>query len=142
MLERTAWYILLVEDNLVDAELIRTAIQKSDAPVSFDVARDGEEALTYLKRWEEGSPVPIVILLDLKLPGVSGLEVLKELKTHPRYRVLPVVVLTSSNDAEDIQQSYELGANSYILKSIDYDLFAKAVNIIQRYWCRLNVHPE
>jgi CheY-like chemotaxis protein len=142
MLERTSCYILLVEDNLLDADLVRLAVQKTEAPVSFNVAQDGEEALADLKRWETGSPVPILILLDLKLPGVSGLEVLKKIKTHPRYRILPVVVLTSSNDAGDIRQAYELGANSYILKSIDYDQFASAVVLIHRYWCGLNVHPE
>lgn len=142
MLERTSCYILLVEDNPVDADLIHLAIQKAEPPVSFDVASNGEEALAYLERWEKGSPTPIVILLDLKLPGVSGLEVLKRLKAHPRYRILPVVVLTCSNDAADIRQAYELGANSYILKSIDYDQFSSAVSLIQHYWCGLNVRPE
>jgi CheY-like chemotaxis protein len=142
MFDRTSCYILLVEDNILDADLIRHAMQKSEANVNLDVARDGEEALLFLKRWEEGTPTPIVILLDLKLPKVSGLEVLSSLKTHPRYKVLPVVVLTSSNLSEDIQKAYELGANSYILKSIDYDQFANAVGLIHRYWCGLNVHPE
>jgi CheY-like chemotaxis protein len=142
MLERTSCYILLVEDNPVDTDLIRLAIQKTELPVSFDVACDGEEALAYLERWEKGSPTPIVILLDLKLPGVSGLEVLKQLKAHPRYRILPVVVLTSSTEATNIRQAYELGANSYILKSIDYDQFSSAVSLIQHYWCGLNVRPE
>jgi CheY-like chemotaxis protein len=142
MFDRSSCYILLVEDNVLDADLIRHAVQKAEASVNFDVARDGEEALFFLKRWEQGTPTPIVILLDLKLPKVSGLEVLAILKTHPRYKVLPVVVLTSSNLPEDIQKAYELGANSYILKSIDYDQFANAVNLIHRYWCGLNVHPE
>ena len=142
MFDRSSCYILLVEDNVLDADLIRHAIQKAEASVSFDVARDGEEAVFFLKRWEEGTPTPIVILLDLKLPKLSGLEVLSVLKTHPRYKVLPVVVLTSSNLSEDIQKAYELGANSYILKAIDYDEFARAVSLIHRYWCGLNVHPE
>jgi CheY-like chemotaxis protein len=142
MFDRTSCYILLVEDNVLDADLIRHAMQKAEASVNFDVARDGEEALLFLKRWEQGTPTPIVILLDLKLPKVSGLEVLSILKAHPRYKVLPVVVLTSSNLSDDIQKAYELGANSYILKSIDYDQFANAVNLIHRYWCGLNVHPE
>jgi CheY-like chemotaxis protein len=142
MFDRSSCYILLVEDNVLDADLIRHAIQKAEAAVNFDVARDGEEALFFLKRWEQGSPSPIVILLDLKLPKLSGLEVLSVLKTHPRYKVLPVVVLTSSNLSDDIQKAYALGANSYILKSIDYDQFSKAVSLIHRYWCGLNVHPE
>jgi CheY-like chemotaxis protein len=142
MFDRTSCYILLVEDNVLDADLIRHAMQKAEANANLDVARDGEEALLFLKHWEEGTPTPIVILLDLKLPKVSGLEVLNVLKTHPRYKVLPVVVLTSSNLSDDIQKAYELGANSYILKSIDYDQFANAVSLIHRYWCGLNVHPE
>jgi len=142
MFDRSSCYILLVEDNVLDADLIRHAIQKAEAAVNFDVARDGEEALFYLKRWEQGTPTPIVILLDLKLPKLGGLEVLSVLKQHPRYKDLPVVVLTSSSLAEDIQKAYELGANSYILKSIDYDQFSNAVELIHRYWCGLNVHPE
>jgi len=142
MFDRSSCYILLVEDNILDADLIRHAVQKAEAAINFDVARDGEEALSFLKQWEKGNPTPIFILLDLKLPKVSGLEVLAAIKTHPRYKVLPVVVLTSSNLPEDIQKAYELGANSYILKSIDYDQFSSAVNLIHRYWCGLNVHPE
>jgi len=142
MFDRSSCYVLLVEDNVLDADLIRHAIQKKEASVNLDVARDGEEALSFLKRWEEGNPTPIVILLDLKLPKVSGLEVLNAIKAHPRYKVLPIVILTSSNLSDDIQKAYELGANSYILKSIDYDQFANAVSLIHRYWCGLNVHPE
>lgn len=142
MLDRTSSYVLLIEDNAQDADLIRHAILQAEATIIFDVARDGEEALEYLKKWEAGSPVPILILLDLKLPKVSGLDVLKKLKTHPRYRVLPTVVLTSSNAADDIRKSYDLGANSYILKSVDYDQFTKAVGLIHRYWCGLNIYPE
>jgi len=142
MLDRTSCYILLVEDNDLDADLIRHALQKAEVIVNLDVARDGEEALLFLKRWEEGAPIPIVILLDLKLPKMGGFEVLSALKAHPRYKVLPVVMLTSSSLSNDIQKAYELGANSYIVKSIDYDQFASAAILIHRYWCRLNVHPE
>lgn len=142
MFDRSTCYILLVEDNVLDADLIRHAIQKADATITLDVARDGEEALYFLKQWEQGNPTPIAILLDLKLPKLSGLEVLNALKTHPLYKVLPVVILTSSNLSEDIQKAYELGANSYILKSIDYDQFSNAASLIHRYWCGLNVQPE
>ena len=142
MFDRSTCTILLVEDNALDADLIRHAIPGGEAPINFDVARDGEEALLYLKRWEQGTPTPIVILLDLNLPKLSGLEVLNVLKTHPRYKILPIVVLTSSNLPDDIQKAYEFGVNSYILKSIDYDQFSKAVGLIYRYWCGLNVHPE
>jgi CheY-like chemotaxis protein len=142
MFDRSTCTILLVEDNVLDADLIRHAIPEGEATIHFDVARDGEEALLFLKRWEQGTPTPIVILLDLNLPKLSGLEVLNVLKTHPRYKILPIVVLTSSNLPDDIQKAYALGANSYILKSIDYDQFSKAVSLIYRYWCGLNVHPE
>lgn len=117
-------------------------MQKVEASVNLEIASDGEEAIQYLDHWDKGNPTPIVILLDLKLPKISGLEVLKRLKTHPKYKMLPVVILTSSNELIDIQQAYELGANSYILKAIDYDQFAYAIGLIHRYWCGLNVHPE
>jgi CheY-like chemotaxis protein len=135
-------HILLVEDNVLDADLIKRALQKVQSSIHLEIASDGEEATTYLEKWEKGTPTPILILLDLKLPKISGLDVLKQLKTHPKYKLLPVVVLTSSNEMLDIQQAYTLGANSYILKAIDYDQFAYAIGLIHRYWCGLNVHPE
>jgi CheY-like chemotaxis protein len=138
----TSCHILLVEDNSLDADLIKRAMLKVETSVNLEIASDGEEAIQYLDRWDKGTPTPIVILLDLKLPKISGLEVLKRLKSHPKYKLLPVVVLTSSNELIDIQQAYELGANSYILKAIDYDQFAYAIGLIHRYWCGLNVHPE
>lgn len=139
---RASCHILLVEDNVLDADLIRRALQKAESSVYLEIAVDGEEAIQFLEKWEKGSPVPIVILLDLKLPKISGLDVLKRLKTHPKYKFLPVVVLTSSNELLDIQQAYDLGANSYILKAIDYEEFSSAISLIHRYWCGLNVHPE
>ncbi|PWH14560.1 MAG: two-component system response regulator [Anaerolineae bacterium] len=134
--------ILLIEDNLLDADLIKRALQKMETGIQVELASDGEEALLYLEKWDKGTPTPIVILLDLKLPKINGLEVLKKLKTHSRYKLLPVVVLTSSNETTDIQQAYALGANSYILKAIDYDQFSSAIGLIHRYWCGLNVYPE
>lgn len=138
----TPCHILLVEDNPLDADLIQRALHKVEAGIRLEIAADGEEALAYLERWEKGSPLPVVILLDLKLPKISGLDVLRRLKTHPKYKLLPVVVLTSSNELLDIRQAYALGANSYILKAIDYDQFSSAVNLIHRYWCGLNIYPE
>jgi len=138
----TSCHILLVEDNVLDADLIKRALQKVEASINLEIASDGEEAIEYLDRWEKGTPTPIVILLDLKLPKISGLDVLKQLKSHPKYKLLPVVVLTSSNEMLDIQQAYDLGANSYILKAIDYEQFSNAISLIHRYWCGLNVHPE
>ena len=142
MFERSISQILLIEDNPLDVDLIRHALEKIEGGVALSIARDGEEALGYLKRWAEGLPIPIVILLDLNLPKISGFEVLKEIKTHSNYRILPVVILTASNNTEDIKQAYWLGANSYIVKSIDYDELTKTVNLIHRYWCELNIHPE
>lgn len=138
----TPCHILLVEDNPLDADLIQRALHKVEAGITLEIALDGEEALGHLERWEKGSPLPVVILLDLKLPKISGLDVLRRLKTHPKYKLLPVVVLTSSNELTDIRQAYALGANSYILKAIDYDQFSNAVSLIHRYWCGLNIYPE
>lgn len=135
-------HILLIEDNPLDADLIKRAIQKAEPGIVLEIASDGEEALSYLDKWEKGRPTPTVILLDLKLPKVSGLDVLHRLKTHPVYKLLPVVVLTSSNEVFDIRQAYTLGANSYILKAIDYDQFSNAIGLIHRYWCGLNIYPE
>ncbi|MCS6994311.1 MAG: response regulator [Anaerolineales bacterium] len=135
-------HILLIEDNPLDADLIKRAIQKAEPGIVLEIASDGEEALSYLDKWEKGGPTPTVILLDLKLPKVSGLDVLHRLKTHPVYKLLPVVVLTSSNEVFDIRQAYTLGANSYILKAIDYDQFSNAISLIHRYWCGLNIYPE
>ena len=140
--ENTSCYILLVEDNPLDVDLIRRALEKSDMGVRLDVAQDGEEALAFLKKWEGGGPVPVFMILDLKLPKVDGLEILQAIKKHPRFKIMPVVILTSSNELSDIQKAYALGANSYILKSIDYEEFSHAVSMIQRYWCRLNIKPE
>lgn len=138
----TPCHILLIEDNPLDADLIQRALHKAENGLTLEIALDGEEALAYLEKWEKGSPTPVVILLDLKLPKISGLDVLRRLKTHPKYKLLPVVVLTSSNELTDIQQAYALGANSYILKAINYEQFSSAVSLIHRYWCGLNIYPE
>ncbi len=135
-------HILLVEDNVLDSDLIKRALQKVEANIHLEIASDREEAIQYLNKWEKGTPMPILILLDLKLPKINGLDILKQLKTHPKYKFLPVVVLTSSNEMFDIKQAYELGANSYILKAINYDQLSRDISLIHRYWCGLNVHPE
>lgn len=134
--------ILLVEDNSLDADLFQRALRKTATNIELEVARDGEEALSYLQKWENGAPTPIVILLDLKLPKIDGSEVLRALKSHPRYKIIPTVILSSSGVASDIAQAYATGANSYIVKAVDYDEFAKAVTLIYHYWCQLNIHPE
>ena len=133
--------ILLVEDNPMDVDLTRRAFKKHGVENPIKVARDGEEALDYVDSWEMNSPLPLVILLDLKLPKVDGLEVLNRIKTHQRFQTVPVVVLSTSSEDSDIQTAYREGANSYIVKPVDFDRFVNVVDHIQRYWCTLNLPP-
>ncbi|GAB4490948.1 MAG: response regulator [Anaerolineales bacterium] len=132
----------LVEDNRADADLIRRVLLKNDPAMRIEIARDGEEALTRLRDWDGQFPRPMIVLLDLKLPKINGLQVLQAIKQDEHLRILPVIVLTSSNQTDDIHQAYRWGANSYIVKAIDFDEFSSAINTIYRYWCQLNVHPE
>lgn len=94
-----------------------------------------------LNNWSGNIPNPMIVLLDLKLPKIDGLDVLKIIKENSRLKPLPVVVLTSSNQNQDIEKAYLLGANSYVIKAIDFDEFSKAIEMIQKYWSRLNVYP-
>jgi CheY-like chemotaxis protein len=130
--------ILLVEDNPLDLDLTLRAFksQKLDNPVL--IARDGEEALSFIEKWEKGDPRPVVILLDLKMPKVNGLEVLKILKNHPQFKTIPVVVLTTSSESSDVHAAYELGANSYIVKPVDFEKFLDVAKQINLYWRVLN----
>ncbi len=134
--------ILLVEDNPMGVDLSKRAFAQRKLINPIEVARDGEEALAYLPRWEAGEPLPAVILLDLKLPKVSGLEILRSIKTHPQFRAIPVVVLTSSAKDHDVQAAYELGANSYIVKPVDFDKFIEVAAHIELYWTVLNMPPR
>jgi CheY-like chemotaxis protein len=135
--------ILLVEDNPVDLDLALRAFRKRHLSNPVEVARDGSEVLDRLATWErDPQALPIVILLDLKLPKVSGLEVLRALRAHPVAARLPVVVLTSSGENPDIEQAYALGANSYIVKPVDFDKFHEVATQIELYWCVLNRAPE
>ena len=138
--------ILLVEDNPNDVELALHALQKNKLTNRIHVVRDGAEALDFI--FGTGSyaghsvaDLPKVILLDLKLPKVDGLEVLKRVKADPRTRVIPVVVLTSSREESDIVASYHLGVNSYIVKPIDFQQFTEAVRQLGLYWLLLNQPP-
>ena len=133
--------ILLVEDNEMDLELTLLAFKKRQLTNPLQIARDGQEALDWIGRWENGEPKPAVILLDLKLPIFSGLEVLQKLKTHKIYRTIPVVVLTSSREDRDVQEAYQLGANSYIVKPVNFDKFMDVAVQIDLYWCVLNEPP-
>ena len=131
--------ILLVEDRASDIDLTKRAFAKQKLLNPVEVARDGEEALAYFDRWEAGAPLPICILLDLKMPKVSGLEVLRRLKSHPRFSTIPVVVLTTSTEDVDIQEAYKLGCNSYIVKPVEFEKFVGVASKIEIYWCALNI---
>lgn len=131
--------ILLIEDNPVDIDLTLRAFTKQNLTNPIEIARDGEEAISLIEKWEEGKPIPVVILLDLKLPKFNGLEVLKEIKSHPAFRTIPVVVLTSSAEDSDIEAAYKLGANSYIIKPVEFDKFIEVAAQIELYWTVLNV---
>src|ERR1041384_5142601 len=136
--------ILLVEDNPHDIQLTMHAFQEHNLANRMHVARDGAEALDYIFGSGEGdgggAAHPRVILLDLKLPLVDGLEVLRRIKGDERTRSIPVVVLTSSGEERDIVESYQLGVNSYIVKPVDFERFAEAVRTLGLYWLLLN-HP-
>ncbi len=138
--------ILLVEDNASDVELALHALRKHQVTNRVVVARDGAEALDFIfgKGTQKNRAVadaPKVVLLDLKLPKVDGLEVLRRLKGDPRTRLIPVVVLTSSREEPDIAESYRLGVNSYIVKPVDFDQFSAAVEQLGLYWVLLNQPP-
>lgn len=134
--------ILLVEDNPVDLDLTRRAFKRQRFANDIEVARDGEEALAFLPRWEAGHPLPAVVLLDIKLPKVNGLEVLRQLKAHPRFRLIPVVMLTSSDEDTDLKTAYDLGVNSYIVKPVDFAKFVEVAGQIELFWCVLNRSPR
>ena len=130
--------ILLVEDNPMDVDLTRRAFAKRHIVNVLEVARDGEEALDWIARWDAGHAQPVVILLDLKLPRVSGLEVLRQLKAHADYGRIPVVVLTTSREDTDVASAYALGVNSYIVKPVEFEKFIEVAAQIDLYWCVLN----
>ena len=139
--------ILVVEDNPQDLELTLRALRKAKLSNRIQVARDGAEALDFIfgtgehagRQIENG---PKVILLDLKLPKVDGLEVLEKVKADPHTKSIPVVVLTSSKEQKDVVESYRLGVNSYIVKPVDFEGFASAVGELGLYWLLLNQPPK
>ena len=138
--------ILLVEDEAADVELITGAIGKYHLTNAIDVARDGEQALNYLYRREEyerrPGGDPILILLDLKMPKVNGIEVLKEMKSDSRLRNIPVVVVTSSRENPDIRKCYELGVNAYVVKPVDFREFTEAIRNVGLFWVLINQLPD
>jgi two-component system response regulator len=138
--------LLLVEDNPNDVELMLHAFRKHNLSNCIHVVRDGAEALEFVFGTDAAvspntEPSPKVILLDLKLPKVDGLEVLRRLKTDPRTRAIPVVVLTSSREERDIVESYQLGVNSYIVKPVDFAQLIESVRQLGLYWLLLNQPP-
>lgn len=135
--------ILLVEDNPNDIELTLIAFEKSGVPNEIAIARDGQEAFDYLYgtgpyAGRDPQPSPRVVLLDLKLPKIDGLEVLRRMRTDERTRRLPVVVLTSSIEESDLIRSYDLGANSFVRKPVDFVQFAETARRLAQYWLVLN----
>jgi len=139
--------ILLVEDNPNDAELALYALKKHKIANKVDVVNDGAQALEYV--FSEGpyahrkpTDLPMVILLDLKLPKINGLEVLHRIKSDPRTRTVPVVILTSSREESDVLRSYQLGVNSYIVKPIDFEEFTEAMRQVGTYWLHHNLSPR
>jgi two-component system response regulator len=135
--------ILLVEDNPRDAEMALRALRKQNLANKVQLAKDGAEALDFLfsrgaYTHRDANHVPKVVLLDLKLPKVSGLEVLKAIKGDEQTRTIPVVVLTSSQEEKDMVESYRLGVNSYIVKPVDFDKFVESVGQLGLYWLLVN----
>jgi two-component system response regulator len=138
---------ILVEDNPTDLELALRVFKKNRIANRIEVARDGEEALDFL--FGEGAhagrgsiQIPKVILLDLKLPKIGGIEVLRRIKGDPRTRTIPIVVLTSSREEKDLLESYQLGVNSYIVKPVDFDQFSDCLRDIGMYWLLSNAPPK
>ena len=132
--------ILLVEDNPNDAELTLRALKQRNLANRVFVCRDGAEAMDFFST--NAGADPKVVLLDLKLPKIDGLEVLRRLKGDNRTKSIPIVVLTSSREEPDIERAYELGANSYIVKPVDFEAFARAVSDVGLYWLLLNHPPQ
>jgi two-component system, response regulator len=132
--------ILLVEDNADDEQLTLRAMRLSDVPNIIRVARDGAEAIEFLfgPAALASAKLPDLVLLDLKLPKVSGLEVLERIRSEDRTRLMPIVILTSSDEERDIVESYSLGANSYVRKPVDFDEFMDAVKQLGLYWLGMN----
>lgn len=138
--------ILLVEDNTDDVLLTLRALQKSNILNEVIVARDGHEAFEYLTAQGQYASrnvadSPVVVLLDLKMPRMGGLELLKRIRSIKSLKLLPVVILTSSKEEQDICESYNLGANSYIQKPVDFDQFVQAIRTLGLYWLVLNITP-
>ncbi len=135
----TSQHILLVEDNPDDRDLTIMALQGSRIANEIDIARDGEEALQYFA--DQSRPLPVLVLLDLKLPRIMGLDVLKRLRADERTKLMPIVVLTSSQQDGDRYQSYVEGVNAYVVKPVELDAFSEAVKALGLFWLVINEPP-
>jgi len=134
--------ILIVEDRAADLDLTKRAFARRKILNPIQDARDGEEALAFMKRWENGEPLPVFVLLDLRLPKVGGLEVLRQFKSNPTSSSIPVIVLTTSAEDHDVEEAYKLGCNSYIVKPVEFEKFMEVATQIEVYWCALNTSPR
>ncbi len=135
--------ILLIEDNPMDLDLTCQAFKEHSIANPIAVCRDGEEALQYMGEHQlaADSQLPILVLLDLRLPKVDGIEVLRQIRSHAIWKLVPVVVLTTSRENTDIEAAYQLGVNSYIVKPVDFLAFADVVKTIKMYWLLTNEPP-
>jgi CheY-like chemotaxis protein len=137
--------ILLAEDNQNDVELTLAALEEYNLANEVVVVRDGVEALDYLNRrgkfTDHANGVPAVVLLDLKMPRMDGLEALKQLRSDPRFKHVPVVMITSSREEQDLVRSYELGVNAYVVKPVDFQKFVECIKQIGFFWALINEPP-
>ncbi len=136
--------ILLVEDEPGDVRLTQHGLKRSDVQINLSVCRDGDEALEFLRRGSRypDAPRPELVLLDLNLPTISGFQVLEELKRDPGLRAIPVIVLTTSTDLDDINRAYEAYVNAYMSKPIEFEQFVELINGLSRYWFKLCRLPD
>ena len=141
-MENNTVEILLIEDNIQDAELTMRELRKNNMANHLVHLKNGKEALDFIFLESNLTNPPKVVLLDIQMPKVNGIEVLQRIKEDPRTRSLPVVMLTSSKESPDIQRCYDLGANSYIVKPVNFEGFANAIKSLGFYWLLLNHPPE
>jgi CheY-like chemotaxis protein len=134
--------IWLVEDSANDVELTLSAFQGSNLANNIVVLRDGNDALERLSQLRPGEAFPSAIFLDIKMPKVSGIEVLRKIKSDPNLKCLPVVMLTSSKEGPDVRECYELGANAYVVKPVEFGDFFEALKTLGKFWAVLNERPE
>lgn len=139
----TARSILIVEDNPMDLDLLLQAIKENNVVNPVRICRDGEEALQFIEAnaTPEAPDLPLLILLDLRLPKVDGIEVLRQARKHPIWKQVPIVIITTSHEAMDISRAYEYGSNSYIVKPVDFSAFVNVVKNIKLFWVLTNTPP-